>query len=76
MHKNCSDCNGELKRIKLFGRSYENPLSGLAIDADIRFYADGDAERASFSSMFEPIGEVESFICVSCGRIFLYGALN
>lgn len=72
-HKKCPDCNGELTKIKLFGRSWENPLSGAAIDTDVRFYAESDAKRSVFLNMFKPKGKVESFLCKSCGRIFLYG---
>ena len=75
-HKNCPDCQGDLRKIKLFGRSFENPLSGAAIDADIQFYAASNARRSNLLSMFEPEGKVESFICESCSRIFLYGSPN
>jgi hypothetical protein len=71
-HNNCPDCNGELTKIKLFGRGWENPISGVAIDADIGFYAEGDGERNGFSSMFKPKGGVESYPCNACGRLFLF----
>jgi len=74
--KNCPDCKGNLRKVKLFGRSWENPISGAAIDADIRFYAEDNAKRSSFLGMFKPKGKVKSFICESCGRIFLYGIPN
>ena len=41
----CPDCNGELVDIKLFGRSSKNFVSGAAIDAEVAYYADADAER-------------------------------
>lgn len=74
--KDCPDCKGNLKKVKLFARSMENPISGAAIDSDIRLYTERNAKRSVFFSMFEPKGKVESFMCESCGRIFLYGTLN
>ena len=74
--KKCPDCNGELTEIKLFGRSWENPISGMAIDADLGFYAEGEAERNSLSGKFKPKGNVDSFLCNACGRIFLFGTEN
>ncbi len=69
----CPDCNGELAAIKLFGRGWKNPVSGAAIDAEVMYYADADAERSSFLSMFEEAGTVRATICNGCRRIFLHG---
>jgi hypothetical protein len=74
--KKCPDCDGELIKIKLISRGWENPISGIAVDADLGFYAEGDAERSGFSGMFKPAGTVESYLCTACGRIFLFGAQN
>jgi hypothetical protein len=71
--KKCPDCNGELTKIKLIGRGWENPLSGAAIDTELRFYAENQAQRGRWSSMFKPKGRIESFLCNTCGRIFLFG---
>jgi len=72
-NKKCPDCNGELPQIKLIGRGWANPITGVALDTDLGYYAEGEAERSGFSAMFKPKGSVESFLCQSCGRIFLYG---
>jgi len=70
--KTCPDCKIELTRIKLFGRGWENPLTRGAIDADLSFYTDAEAERSLLSGMFKPQGMLESYLCQSCGRIFLF----
>ncbi len=72
----CPDCNGELTKIILFGRSWENPLSRAASDADLSFYAEGEAKRSGLSGKFKPKGDVESFLCNECGRIFLFGTVK
>jgi hypothetical protein len=72
--KVCPDCSGELTKIILFGRGWKNPITGLAVDSEIGFYADEEAQMGDFTGMFKPTGSVESFICSNCGRIFLYGA--
>ena len=72
-NKKCSDCNGELTQIKLFGRGWENPVSGVAIDIDLSYYAEGEAERSSFSGMVKQKGNVESYLCTTYWRIFLFG---
>ncbi|MDR3577787.1 MAG: hypothetical protein P4L50_28305 [Anaerolineaceae bacterium] len=71
--KKCPDCSGELTKITLFGRGWENPITGLADDAEVGYYTDVDAERSTFKGMFKAKGSVESFLCNHCGRIFLYG---
>ena len=76
MDKKCPDCNGAFTQIKLFARSVENPLTGSAIDTDLSFYTDVDAERSGFLAMFKPQGRVETFLCNSCGRIFLFGTAD
>jgi hypothetical protein len=70
--KKCPDCNGELTKIKLFGRGWQNPITGLAVDSEMGFYTDEEANRGSMTGMFKPTGSVESFLCSDCGRIFLY----
>jgi hypothetical protein len=74
--KQCPDCKGELTEIKLFGRGWENPISGVAVDADLSYFTEGEAERSSFSGKFKPKGHVESYLCQVCGRIFLFGKVN
>lgn len=69
----CPDCNGELSAIKLFGRGWKNPISGAAIDAELIYYADAEAERSSILSMYEPAGTVRATMCNECRRIFLHG---
>jgi len=76
MDKKCPDCSGALTKIKIFGRSIENPLTGSAIDTDLSFYTEADAERSGFRAMFKPQGRVETFLCNGCGRIFLFGAAD
>jgi hypothetical protein len=73
---NCPDCHGELTKITLFGRGWENPITGIAVDADVSYYVDAEAERSDFSGMFKPKGMVEAYLCLACGRIFLYGSLK
>jgi hypothetical protein len=69
----CPDCKGELVGIKLFGRGYQVPLTGAAIDAEVVYYADADAERSTFFCMFEEAGTVRATMCNGCRRIFLHG---
>jgi hypothetical protein len=71
--RQCPDCNGELVNIKLFGRGWQNPISGSAIDAEVAYYTDVDAERSAFLSMFEEAGTVRATMCDGCRRIFLHG---
>lgn len=59
--------------IKLFGRSWKNPLSGGAIDTEMTFYAPADAQRTYFKSMYEETGTVRTTMCKECHRIFLHG---
>jgi hypothetical protein len=72
-NKTCPDCKGELLPIKLFGRGWENPLTGVAADSELVYYAPTGAERSGFSGMYKPEGTVGAFLCHTCGRIFLYG---
>jgi hypothetical protein len=69
----CPNCKGELVDIKLFGRGAKNFLSGAALDSEVMYYADADAERSSFLSMFEEAGTVRATLCNGCRRIFLHG---
>jgi hypothetical protein len=69
----CLDCGGELRPIKLFGRGYENPISGAAVDAELVYFADADAERSTWLSMFRETGRVHAKLCAGCRRISLYG---
>ena len=74
VHANqCPDCKGGLEAIKLFGRGWKNPISGAAIDAELKFYADADAQRSSMLSMYEEAGTVQATMCNECRRIFLHG---
>lgn len=74
VHANqCPDCNGELEAIKLFGRSWKNPISGAAIDAELIHYANAEAQRTSILSMYEEAGTVRATMCNECRRIFLHG---
>jgi hypothetical protein len=72
----CPDCNGDLAGIKLFGRGWQNPVSGSATDAEVIYYTDTDAERSAFLSMFEEAGTVRATMCNGCRRIFLHGLPN
>lgn len=69
----CPDCKGELAAIKLFGRGWRNPISGAAIDAEMVYYAEADAQRTLIQSMFEPAGTLQAAMCNECRRIFLHG---
>jgi len=71
--RECPDCKGKLTAIKLIGTGWENPLTGIAVQTDLRSYSEADAQRGSFSGVFPQTGQVESFMCNDCGRIFLYG---
>ena len=68
----CPDCSGALVPIKLFGRGWKSPFGGAAIDAEVVYYADADAERGPFQSMFEEAGTVRATMCSQCRRIFLH----
>ena len=72
-NKDCPDCKGNLTKIKLIGGSWENPISGVAVHTELKFFTDADAKRSYWSAMFTPTGEIETYICNSCSRIFLYG---
>ena len=72
MDKKCPDCNGELRKITLFGRGWENPITGLGVDAEIAYYSDEEAERGTFTGMFKVEGNAEAYLCKQCGRILLY----
>jgi DNA-directed RNA polymerase subunit RPC12/RpoP len=69
----CPDCSGELVKVKVFGRGWENPISKLAIDAEFGFYTEDNSERNDFLGMFKANGTVDSYLCSDCGRIFFYG---
>jgi uncharacterized protein with PIN domain len=68
----CPDCNGALEEIKLFGRSWKNPINGAAVDSEVIYYADAKARRSSFLSMYEEAGTVRTTMCPECHRIFLH----
>jgi hypothetical protein len=72
----CPDCKVELTPIQLFARGWENPLTGVAVDTGLNFYTDTDADRSLLSGMFKPKGQIESYLCPSCGRIYLFGVEN
>ena len=69
----CPDCGGRLRPIKLFGRGWENPISGVAIETAIAHYTYPDAERSLLSGKFKPAGSVHAFLCTECRRVYLYG---
>ena len=69
----CPDCTGKLDKIKLIGDGWQNPLSGIAIQTELQFYAGEDTERGLLSGQFKAAGMVEAFICSDCSRIFMYG---
>lgn len=74
VHANsCPDCHGGLEDIKLFGRSWKNPISGGAIDAEVTYYAAANAKRTSMLSMCEEAGTIRATMCTECRRIFLHG---
>jgi len=73
LENQCPDCGGGLTAIKLFGRGWENPVSGAAIDAEVVHYAEADAVRSTFKSMFTETGTVRATLCGECRRIFLHG---
>jgi hypothetical protein len=68
----CPDCSGELVAIKLFGRGRENPISGAALDAEVVYYTDENAERSFILGMLEATGIVRATMCSVCRRIFLH----
>jgi uncharacterized OB-fold protein len=69
----CPDCGGELAPVKLFGRGSENPFSGAAIDTELSYYTDADAQRGTWLGMFTERGRVRTTLCQSCRRLFLHG---
>ena len=71
--RECPDCKGRLTEIKLIGTGWENPLTGIAVQTELRIFSEAQAERGSFSGVFPQAGKVEPYICNECGRIFLYG---
>ncbi len=71
-HTTCPDCQGELKPIKLIGRGWENPISKIAADSDLGYYVEAETERSDFSGMYKAKGEIDSYLCSACGRIFLF----
>ena len=71
--RECPDCNGRLEQIKLIGEGWMNPISKIVLQSELQYYAGAEAERGGFSGTYQPSGEVETFRCTDCGRIFLYG---
>jgi hypothetical protein len=47
--RDCPDCKGKLTGIKLIGTGWENPLTGIAIQTDLRIFCEANAQRGSFS---------------------------
>jgi uncharacterized protein YbaR (Trm112 family) len=72
--RECPDCKGKLTGIKLIGTGWENPLTGIAVQTELRIFSEAEAQRGSFSGVFPAAGKVESLMCTECGRIFLYGS--
>jgi hypothetical protein len=70
----CPDCGGTFARVKIIARGSENPISGAAIDTEVKLYAEADAQRSTWLRMFTPAGRVRALMCQSCCRIFLYGS--
>jgi hypothetical protein len=71
--RQCPDCKGKLTGIKLIGSGWENPISGIGVQTELRSYSAAEAQRGSILGRFPQAGKVESFMCNDCGRIFLYG---
>jgi hypothetical protein len=71
--RTCPDCKGKLIRIKLLGTGWENPLSQMVVQAELKFFTGANAERGPLSGVFLPVGGMESFLCRDCSRIFFYG---
>ena len=71
--RECPDCKGKLTEIKLIGTGWENPLTGLAVQTELRIFSEAQAQRGSSSGVFPPAGQVQPYLCADCGRIFLYG---
>ncbi|HEX8199838.1 MAG TPA: hypothetical protein VF590_05080 [Isosphaeraceae bacterium] len=69
----CPECGGPLHPIQLFGRGPTNPLGGAAIDAELSYYTDEDAQRSLMHRMFTESGFVLAAICSDCRRIVLRG---
>ena len=70
----CPDCGGSFARVKIIARGSENPFSGAAVDAEVKLYAEADAQRSAWLGMFTPAGRVRALMCQSCCRIFFYGS--
>lgn len=70
--RRCPDCGGALQAIKLFARSAGGGVHGY-MDVPVLRYAAAEAQRGSWSYLYEVAGKVNARLCSSCHRIFLYG---
>jgi hypothetical protein len=57
----------------LIGTSWENPLTWIAVQTELRRFSEAQAQRRSYSGVFPQAGTLKPFMCRDCGRIFLYG---
>ena len=62
----CPDCDGDLRPIQVLERGEENRHYGLR-------FAEADAEPGLFFGRADTVGDVVTFLCGTCKRIFLYG---
>ena len=68
--KQCPDCSGDLKEISVLDWGGQHGrIKGF------RFTLPG-LKRKWFSSKFEKEGELETFSCTDCGRVFFYRKLS
>lgn len=72
--RNCPDCGGDLEHIKVVGRGWRNPISGIAIDTEVTHYVKADEKRSTFRVMFKRTRPIRSCICRGCKRVYMYGA--
>ena len=68
----CSDCQGHLEPIRLIDATNVALGSGGTHHTTLS-YAAADAKRSMFLGAYPRKGRVMAFLCVECGRIFLYG---
>lgn len=70
----CPDCGGSFRKITLFGRGMQNPVSGAAHDAAVVHYAAAQARRGFWLGMFDAEGTIDALLCGECSRVFLYAS--
>jgi hypothetical protein len=63
--RGCSNCGKDLVEISILDRAHAGNAKGLQ-------YTSPHATRGFWSGAYGADGEIESFMCPECGRVYLY----